>query len=32
MKNYVQYKLRKQYFKDIKKGNAENNKELIIYV
>ena len=32
MKNYVQYKLRKEYFKDILKGNVENNKELIIYV
>ena len=25
MKNYVQYKLRKEYFKNIKKRNDENN-------
>lgn len=32
MKNYVQYKLRKKYFKNIKKRNDENNKEVMIYV
>lgn len=32
MKNYVQYKLRKEYFKNIKKRNDENNKEVMIYV
>ena len=32
MKNKVQYKLRKVYFKNIKKRNDENNKEVMIYV
>lgn len=32
MKNYVQNKLRKEYFKNIKKRNDENNKEVKIYV